>query len=79
MAVQDWRRYYAPVLVHKISGECRIWRGKLFNSNLMARAKAYEINTADHVNWRCIGIAGLRGKNAAVQQEIWANTRKNGQ
>lgn len=75
MAVADWRRYYAPILSHKANGQCRIWQGKLFRDHAKASAKAVEINASDKSNWRCIGIAGLKGKTPAIQQLLWADTR----
>lgn len=75
MAHADWRRYHAPILSHKTNGQCRIWQGKLFRSELLARAKAFEINASDKSNWRCIGIANIKGKTPAIQQLLWADTR----
>jgi hypothetical protein len=75
MAVADWRRYYAPILSHKTSGECRIWQGKLFRDYEKVTAKVVEINAAKTGNWRCIGIARLKGKTPAIQQLLWADTR----
>lgn len=71
MADKDWRRYYAPILAHKTSGECRLWAGRLFLDYAKAHLKAAEINRAKSGNYRCIGVAGLRGKRADVQREIW--------
>lgn len=71
MAVVDWRRYYAPILVHKKTGECRLWRGSLFRHHGQAYAKAFEINEATMTNWRCIGVAGLKAKNATLQRQLW--------
>lgn len=61
MAYSDWKRYYAPILSHKNTGECRIWKGKLFKDFAKAYAKGFEINNCNASNWNCIGIAAIRG------------------
>ena len=77
MAAKDWRRYYAPILSAKDGTHCRIWAGKLFTSRIAAQEKGAQINRAKTGNYRCIGIAGLRGKRHKTQQEIWSRSDGN--
>jgi hypothetical protein len=71
MSYVDWKRYYAPILSHKANGECRIWQGKLFRKPERAALKAQEINRASTGNWRCIGIAAIRGNRRNPQVQKW--------
>lgn len=64
MAHIDWKRYYAPILVHKQTGECRIWKGKLFRCNARAYKQGQQINASRGGNFRCIGIAAIRGNRS---------------
>lgn len=71
MAHADWKRYYAPILSHKRNGQCRIWNGKLFRDCAKAYAKAFEINSCDVSNWRCIGVAAIRGNRRNPQLQSY--------
>lgn len=71
MAKRDWKRYYAPILAHKTSGECRLWAGRFFSHRQRAHEKGREINSAKTGNYRCIGIAAIRGKGHVTQQQLW--------
>lgn len=71
MAHVDWKRYYAPILSHKTNGECRIWNGNLFRKPEKAMQKAFEINAAATGNWRCIGVAAIRGNRRNPQLQTW--------
>lgn len=77
MAHADWKRYYAPILVHKETGACRIWAGKLFRTRYKAQRKGWDINLCERANYSCIGIAAIRGnaRNASLQVYLNDNSR----
>lgn len=76
MAVADWRRYYAPILVDKRTGYCRIWQGKLFREHGAAHVKAAQINACVKSNYRVIGVAGIRSrKKPSLQQLLYKESR----
>jgi hypothetical protein len=76
MAQKDWKPYYAPIMVHRKTGECRIWHGKFFRDKSHAFTIANDINSYSS-NYRVIGIGSIRGKksNPQLQKYLSENSK----
>lgn len=76
-AQANWKRYFTPIMTHKVTGECRVYHG-IYANREGAKARCDVINTSHRTNWRCIGIAAIRGskRNPALQTELLNRSRQ---
>lgn len=71
MAHKDWKRYYAPIMVHRFNKDCRT-SFYLFRNREEAYCLAEKINASKYSRWRVIGVAAIRGNksNPELQKQL---------